>query len=101
VDFKHDPASSTYDATLTKVIEGTLVKVCSWYENEWAFANRMLGTALAWARAGVSQEVRLNAPGRWSHIDLTEHFGPMLCVIRICTVNRARRSNGFAAAPML
>src|SRR6185312_14282591 len=38
VDFNHDPASSTYDATLTKVIGGTLVKVCSWYENEWGFS---------------------------------------------------------------
>ena len=52
VDFNHDPASSTYDATLTKVIDGTLVKVCSWYDNEWGFSNRMLDTALAWSRAG-------------------------------------------------
>jgi glyceraldehyde 3-phosphate dehydrogenase len=51
VDFNHDPASSTYDATLTKVIEGTLVKVCSWYDNEWGFSNRMLDTVLAWPRA--------------------------------------------------
>jgi glyceraldehyde 3-phosphate dehydrogenase len=52
VDFNHDPASSTYDATMTKVIEGTLVKVCSWYDNEWGFSNRMLDTALAWSKAG-------------------------------------------------
>jgi glyceraldehyde 3-phosphate dehydrogenase len=51
VDFNHDPASSTYDATLTKVIDGTLVKVCAWYDNEWGFSNRMLDTALAWSRA--------------------------------------------------
>src|SRR5580692_5774211 len=51
VDFNHDPASSTYDATLTKVIEGTLVKVCSWYDNEWGFSNRMLDTTLAWSKA--------------------------------------------------
>jgi glyceraldehyde 3-phosphate dehydrogenase len=51
VDFNHDPASSTYDATLTKVIEGTLVKACAWYDNEWGFSNRMLDTTLAWARA--------------------------------------------------
>jgi glyceraldehyde 3-phosphate dehydrogenase len=51
VDFNHDPASSTYDATLTKVIEGTLVKVCAWYDNEWGFSNRMLDTTLAWCRA--------------------------------------------------
>jgi len=47
IDFNHDPASSTYDATLTKVMEGTLVKVCSWYDNEWAFSCRMLDTAVA------------------------------------------------------
>ena len=46
VDFNHNPVSSTYDATLTRVI-GRLVKVCSWYDNEWGFANRMLDTALA------------------------------------------------------
>jgi glyceraldehyde 3-phosphate dehydrogenase len=51
VDFNHDPHSSTYDATLTKVIEGTTVKVCAWYDNEWGFSNRMLDTALAWSRA--------------------------------------------------
>ena len=42
IDFNHDPASSTYDSTLTKVMGGTLVKVCSWYDNEWGFSNRML-----------------------------------------------------------
>jgi glyceraldehyde 3-phosphate dehydrogenase len=47
VDFNHDPASSSYDATLTKVMEGRLVKVCSWYDNEWGFSNRMLDTTLA------------------------------------------------------
>ena len=51
VDFNHDAASSTYDATLTKVIQGTLVKVCAWYDNEWGFSNRMLDTALAWMKA--------------------------------------------------
>jgi glyceraldehyde 3-phosphate dehydrogenase len=50
VDFNHDPHSSTYDATMTKVIDGTLVKVCSWYDNEWGFSNRMLDTALAWSK---------------------------------------------------
>ena len=44
VDFNHDPASRTFDATLTKVSEGTLVKVSSWYDNEWGFSNRMLDT---------------------------------------------------------
>jgi glyceraldehyde 3-phosphate dehydrogenase len=51
VDFNHDPASSTYDATLTKVIEGTCVKVFAWYDNEWGFSNRMLDTTVAWSRA--------------------------------------------------
>ena len=46
VDFNHNPASSTFDATLTKV-SGRLVKVSSWYDNEWGFSNRMLDTAVA------------------------------------------------------
>jgi glyceraldehyde 3-phosphate dehydrogenase len=46
VDFNHDPASCTYDATLTKVI-GRLVKVFGWYDNEWGFSNRMLDTTIA------------------------------------------------------
>jgi glyceraldehyde 3-phosphate dehydrogenase len=51
VDYNHDPASSTYDATMTKIIDGNLVKVCAWYDNEWGFSNRMIDTTLAWARA--------------------------------------------------
>lgn len=51
VDFNHDPASSTYDSTLTKVMEGTMVKVCAWYDNEWGFSNRMLDTTVAWSKA--------------------------------------------------
>ncbi|HXF08187.1 MAG: type I glyceraldehyde-3-phosphate dehydrogenase [Pseudomonadota bacterium] len=51
VDFNHNPASSTADLTLTKVIDGRLVKVCSWYDNEWGFSNRMLDTALALMKA--------------------------------------------------
>jgi glyceraldehyde 3-phosphate dehydrogenase len=51
VDFNHDPASSTYDSTLTKVIGGTLVKVCSWYDNEWGFSNRMLDITVALVNA--------------------------------------------------
>jgi glyceraldehyde 3-phosphate dehydrogenase len=46
VDFNHDPASSTFDATLTKV-SGRLVKVSAWYDNEWGFSNRMLDTTMA------------------------------------------------------
>jgi len=51
VDFNHDPASSTYDSTLTKVMDGTLVKVCSWYDNEWGFSNRMLDITVALVNA--------------------------------------------------
>jgi len=51
IDFNHDPASSTYDAGLTKVIDGRLVKVLSWYDNEWGFSNRMLDTTIALANA--------------------------------------------------
>ena len=51
VDFNHDPRSSIYDATLTKVTDGTLVKVLSWYDNEWGFSNRMLDTTLALVNA--------------------------------------------------
>jgi glyceraldehyde 3-phosphate dehydrogenase (phosphorylating) len=51
VDFNHDAHSSIYDATLTKVIDGTLVKVCSWYDNEWGFSNRMLDVVFAWSKA--------------------------------------------------
>ncbi len=47
IDFNHDPHSSIFDASLTKVAEGTLVKVCSWYDNEWGFSNRMLDTTVA------------------------------------------------------
>jgi glyceraldehyde 3-phosphate dehydrogenase len=49
-DFNHHPASSIVDASLTKVTEG-LVKVCSWYDNEWGFSNRMLDVAVALAQA--------------------------------------------------
>jgi glyceraldehyde 3-phosphate dehydrogenase len=51
IDFNHDAHSSIFDATLTKVVDGTLVKVCAWYDNEWGFSNRMLDTTLAWSRA--------------------------------------------------
>ncbi|MEQ8288332.1 MAG: type I glyceraldehyde-3-phosphate dehydrogenase [Gammaproteobacteria bacterium] len=47
IDFNHDPASSTFDGSLTKVIDGKLVKVVAWYDNEWGFSNRMLDTTLA------------------------------------------------------
>jgi len=47
IDFNHNPASSIFDSTLTKVSEGTLVKVSAWYDNEWGFSNRMLDTTIA------------------------------------------------------
>ena len=48
VDFNHDPRSSVFDATQTRVsADGRLVKVLSWYDNEWGFSNRMLDTAVA------------------------------------------------------
>jgi glyceraldehyde 3-phosphate dehydrogenase len=53
-DFNHNPASSIFDATITKVSDGTLVKVYSWYDNEWGFSNRMLDVAVAFAEVGVA-----------------------------------------------
>ncbi|MGQ0591241.1 MAG: type I glyceraldehyde-3-phosphate dehydrogenase [Gammaproteobacteria bacterium] len=51
VDFNHHPASSIYEASETRVIDGTLVKVLAWYDNEWGFSNRMLDTTVAWMQA--------------------------------------------------
>lgn len=51
MDFNHNPHSSIYEASLTKVIDGTLVKVLAWYDNEWGFSNRMLDTAKAMMEA--------------------------------------------------
>ena len=47
IDFNHNPASSTFDVTQTQVVEGNLVRVLSWYDNEWGFSNRMGDTAVA------------------------------------------------------
>ena len=47
VDFNHNPASSLYDYELSKVINGNLIKVVAWYDNEWGFSNRMLDTTIA------------------------------------------------------
>jgi glyceraldehyde 3-phosphate dehydrogenase len=52
MDFNHNPASSTVDVTQTQVIEGKLVRVMSWYDNEWGFSNRMNDTAVALGRLG-------------------------------------------------
>jgi glyceraldehyde 3-phosphate dehydrogenase len=51
-DFNHNPASSTFDLKQTQVIDGTLVRVLSWYDNEWGFSNRMCDTAVAMSRLG-------------------------------------------------
>lgn len=52
IDFNHNPASSTFDATQTQVIEGNFVRVLSWYDNEWGFSNRMPDTAVAMHNVG-------------------------------------------------
>jgi len=51
IDFNHNPHSSIFDAGLTRVMEGNLVKVLSWYDNEWGFSNRMLDTTIALVNA--------------------------------------------------
>src|SRR5438270_2885566 len=53
-DFNHNPASSVFDAPMPQVSDGTLVKVYSWYDNEWGFSNRMLDVAVAFAEVGVA-----------------------------------------------
>ncbi|TDT96483.1 glyceraldehyde-3-phosphate dehydrogenase (NAD+) [Azorhizobium sp. AG788] len=52
IDFNHDPHSSTFHMDQTKVMDGTLVRVMSWYDNEWGFSNRMSDTAVALAKLG-------------------------------------------------
>ena len=51
IDFNHNPHSSIYESSQTKVIGGDMVKVLSWYDNEWGFSNRMLDTTLAMMKA--------------------------------------------------
>jgi glyceraldehyde 3-phosphate dehydrogenase len=46
IDFNHDPKSSTLALDQTKVLDGNMVRVLSWYDNEWGFSNRMLDTAV-------------------------------------------------------
>jgi len=52
IDFNHDPASSSYDSSLTRMMGKRFVKVCSWYDNEWGFSCRMLDTTRALIKAG-------------------------------------------------
>jgi glyceraldehyde 3-phosphate dehydrogenase len=50
VDFNHDPHSSIFHMDQTKVMDGTMVRILSWYDNEWGFSNRMADTAVALGR---------------------------------------------------
>ena len=52
IDFNHDPHSSTFHIDQTKVMDGTFVRVLSWYDNEWGFSNRMADTAVAMGKLG-------------------------------------------------
>jgi glyceraldehyde 3-phosphate dehydrogenase len=52
IDFNHNPASSTFDLSQTQVVEGKLVRVLSWYDNEWGFSNRMCDTLSAIGQLG-------------------------------------------------
>ncbi|MGI9221141.1 MAG: type I glyceraldehyde-3-phosphate dehydrogenase [Woeseiaceae bacterium] len=61
VDFNHNPASSIYDSTLTKVMDGTCVKLIAWYDNEWGFSNRMLDTTVALMEASDSPQQKSKA----------------------------------------
>ena len=47
IDFNHNPSSSTFDLTQTQIVDGRLVRVLAWYDNEWGFSNRMSDTAAA------------------------------------------------------
>ena len=50
-DFNHNSYSSVFDLTQTQTVEGGLVRILSWYDNEWGFSNRMLDTAVAYGNA--------------------------------------------------
>ncbi|MEO1143047.1 MAG: erythrose-4-phosphate dehydrogenase, partial [Pseudomonadota bacterium] len=52
MDFNHDPHSSIFHMDQTKVMDGNLVSILTWYDNEWGFSNRMSDTAIAMAKAG-------------------------------------------------
>ncbi|MBM3554579.1 MAG: type I glyceraldehyde-3-phosphate dehydrogenase [Alphaproteobacteria bacterium] len=52
IDFNHNPASSTFDLTQTQVVDGKMVRILTWYDNEWGFSNRMADTAIALAKLG-------------------------------------------------
>ena len=50
IDFNHDPRSSIFATDQTRVTAGGMIRILSWYDNEWGFSNRMLDTAEAMAR---------------------------------------------------
>jgi glyceraldehyde 3-phosphate dehydrogenase len=50
IDFNHDPHSSVFHMDQTKVLDGTLVRVMAWYDNEWGFSNRMADTSVLMAK---------------------------------------------------
>jgi glyceraldehyde 3-phosphate dehydrogenase len=52
IDFNHNPHSSNFDLTQTQIVDGRLVRVLSWYDNEWGFSNRMCDTAVAMGKLG-------------------------------------------------
>ncbi len=52
IDFNHNPKSSTFDLTQTQIVDGRLVRVLAWYDNEWGFSNRMADTAVAMGKLG-------------------------------------------------
>jgi glyceraldehyde 3-phosphate dehydrogenase len=52
IDFNHNPHSSTFDLTQTQIVDGRLVRVLAWYDNEWGFSNRMADTAVAMGKLG-------------------------------------------------
>jgi glyceraldehyde 3-phosphate dehydrogenase len=52
IDFNHNPASATFDTTQTQIVDGRLVRVLAWYDNEWGFSNRMADTAAAMGKLG-------------------------------------------------
>ena len=61
IDYNHNPASSVFDLTETQVVGGKLVRVMSWYDNEWGFSNRMLDTANAIGKVLKSEKELVNA----------------------------------------
>ena len=68
-DFNHDPHSSVFHMDQTKVMDGTLVRVMSWYDNEWGFSNRMVDTAVAMGKLQLRLSSDLAAAMRFRTLD--------------------------------